>query len=621
MVGLAGWPRLRSIGQYTLVCMQCPRAHRGGRGSERSHMTFDALTMHAVRDELEREILGGHVDAVVPIDDRRVGLEVFARGGRRTLVLSLRPTDSRIYLTGERVRRGTERVTPFLLLLRKYVRGGRVAAIAQPRLERVLTLHIASHPDGGLPREVDLIAEAMGRRSNLLLVDEDGTVMDALVRVPPSVSPRRPLLPHLRYTLPPRSLKVDPADPTLDAVLEEAARDAAGPAWRLVVATVDGLSPLAAQEALARTTGTSEIAVSAVDHWDDVVCALGEIVAPLGTGFWEPCIAWRDDTPVAFAPYQLRQFPDLEIRRYATMSEVVETAVQEAVRSAPFDRLRRPLLDAISARIRQAHRKRSSLDHSLHAAEEADTLRQAGESILANVYSLTPGATWLEVEGRRIELSPTRSPVENAQAYFRQYTSARDARRIVPPLQVAVEGELHFLEEMTLHVEMAENEIEIRTLRSELENLGVVHSLRSASHATRRGRTPPAPARKGQPALGAYRRVALPGAEILVGASALGNDTVTFRLGRPDDLWFHARGVPGAHVILRGVGGAANLSHIDRAARLAARFSAARHATQVEVDYTACKHVRKVAGAAAGRVTYRKESSLRVRPAESDAAL
>src|SRR5579871_4057580 len=227
-------------------------------------MTFDALAMHALRDEVARTIEGGHVDSAQLVDTRRVVLEIYSSGARVWLVYSLSPNDSRIFLSHERVRRTTEITTPFALLLRKYVRGSRIHAVEQPHLERILGLRLLSRPDDGLPHEILFIAEAMGRRSNLVLVDEDGAIMDALLRVPPSVNPARPLLPHLRFSLPSPEQKVDPTDPRLARALASAALEVKGPAVGVMLDQVAGLSPLAASEALFRAGYDRQIAAQQV---------------------------------------------------------------------------------------------------------------------------------------------------------------------------------------------------------------------------------------------------------------------------------------------------------------------------------------------------------------------
>lgn len=576
-------------------------------------MTFDALAMHTVVSEMRDRLEGGRIDRALLLDARRVGLEVFARGARLSIVFDLAPDASRVLLTAERLRRLADRVTPFALLLRKYVAGSRIVSIEQPRLERLLRLGLSARIDQGLPRRVELVAEVMGRRNNLVLVDEDGSIMDALTRLPPSVNPSRPLLPHLRYTAPPSESKTDPSDPALERILARPATHDA-PAWRVIVQQVAGFSPLAAREAVARATGDAEANASAVTSWAEIAASVRQLVEPIKTGAWEPTIAHRDGRVLDVAPYRLMQFLGAEVSTYPSMSDAIVAAAQREVSVPAFDRLKRPLLEALAARLEQAQRKRGSLERSLAAADSADELRESGEAILASAHAIQPGATALAWEGRRIDLYPTLSPAENAQAYFKRYADARNAKSSVPPLLTQVAGEIEHLDEMAMHVQMADGEKTITGIRRELEDSGI---LRKSSGQKKRGGNK----RATKPSSGVYSRLEVEGAEILVGGSAAGNEWVTFHLAKPDDLWLHARGVPGAHVVLRVAAGEPAEAQILAAGRAAAARSAARDAGMVEVDYTLRKYVRKIRGGAPGRVTYRHERTIAVVPGESPGPL
>jgi predicted ribosome quality control (RQC) complex YloA/Tae2 family protein len=338
--------------------------------------------------------------------------------------------------------------------------------------------------------------------------------------------------------------------------------------------------------------------------------ALAELAVPIATGRWEPSIAWQGDAALEYAAFPLHQYPDAEVRTYASMSEVIRIGTARQVRVARFDRSRRPLMESLSARAEQTRRKRSSLERSLASADDAEELRSAGELLLANAHVIEPGVASFEWEGRRIDLYPTLSAVENAQSYFKRYADSRDARRVVPPLLEAVEFELAYLDEMVVHVEMADSEQELAAIRRELQQAGVVRPSGKTPVKAQKGKG------DGRAETGAYRRVSVPGAELLIGRSAVGNDTITFRMAQSEDLWFHARGVPGAHVVLRVSGRSPVEEQIEAAARAAASHSAARDEGRVEVDYTARKYVRRVPGAAPGRVTYSRASTISVAPTD-----
>jgi predicted ribosome quality control (RQC) complex YloA/Tae2 family protein len=365
--------------------------------------------------------------------------------------------------------------------------------------------------------------------------------MDALVRASPATNPSRPILPHLRYVPPPREAKLDPHEERLNRWLqEETARHPEVAASELLVRGVAGCSPLVAREALARGSADANGSSSDVPSWEDVVTALRGLAAPLETGAWGPSIARRDAIPVDYAPYRLTQFPDAEIVPFDSMSAAIRAADARPVTTRPFDLLKKPLLSALEERSEQARRKRGSLERTLADAEQADELRLAGEAILASVNAIEPGSSALQWDGRRIDLYPTLSPIENADSYFRRYASARDARRVVPPLLAEVEAELEHLDELALHVRLAASQRDLSALRAELTSGGILRDRSPSKPGKKPGKS------KTPASSGLYRTVSVNGAHILVGASAVGNDTCArgaYRLPRsiysPRHAWPH----------------------------------------------------------------------------------
>jgi predicted ribosome quality control (RQC) complex YloA/Tae2 family protein len=263
---------------------------------------------------------------------------------------------------------------------------------------------------------------------------------------------------------------------------------------------------------------------------------------------------------------------------------------------------RAPLVQALVGREEAQRRKLAALQRALADAEHAEELRLAGEGLLANLHTVEPAQTSLTYQGREIALDPALTPLENAQRYFESYTRARDAARVVPAVVEETELELRYLAEMRAQIELAEDAATLEQLRRELVERGLLAPSRGE---TKRGRT--------TPPRGGYTRLQCAGAEMLVGTSALGNERVTFELSSPDDLWFHARGVAGSHIIVRTGGQAPSMEAIEAAARLAAEHSAARTEAVALVDWTARKHVRKIRNAPPGLVTYRNEQTLRMR--------
>jgi predicted ribosome quality control (RQC) complex YloA/Tae2 family protein len=566
-------------------------------------VSFDSLMLAAVRDELRRELLGGQVQRVVVTGPLSIGLEVYAHRHRRFLICSAEPEAARVCLAEERPVRASDKPTPLLLLLRKHVRDGRLTDFDQPPFERVLRIRVAKYDDEGRPGEVTLIIETMGRRSNVVLVGADGTVLDALKRVGPTRNPRRPVLPHYAYREPPAQNRLDPLAAETYARLAEEATERR-PLAELLASRLAGFSPLAAREVAFRA-GVGPAGPASPLSWQRLQLAVGQLLAPLEDGRWSACLALRDGQVIAFAPYLLTHLADCELMSCASPSEAVELGLAPSRAPRAAQPAHRELLAEIDLRRDSLRRKRAALARALDSAAASEALRQAGEAILANLHQIQAGQRRLEFAGQQVELDAGLTPLENAERYFRDYRKARDANRQLPRLLAEADLQLRQLDELRALTEVADNAAALRALRQELR--GDEPADRPAGRAAR-GRPPGGGREVGRVGRG---RTA-DGLELLVGQTARGNDLVTFKLAGPDDLWLHARGVPGAHVILRTGGREPAESSLLEAARAAARSSQAHAARRVEVDVTARKYVRKVPAAPPGLVTYSHERTLAI---------
>ncbi len=559
-------------------------------------MSFDALTLAAVRDELEPLLRDSRVQRVAFPDELSLAFECFAPGAGRTFVLCSAHQDSgRVQKLTELPARGLEKDTPWSLVARKHLRNARIRSLRQPRLERVLELDCEQRDASGQHYRILLIVEAMGRRSNLVLVTEDGAIVDAARRSPPSRNPRRPVLPHLRYEPPPPQDRLLP-EQLSQSVLADLARSRAGSLASFLGQTIAGLSPQAARELAFRASGGVETAVAQAD-WSAVLASLQQLVAAR-----EPTLALRDEQPVAFAPYTLEHLAasGAQLRRCASISEAMTAFFASERLAQRGDALageRKALLEALERQASTVTRRVGALEQQLESSDaQREPLRIAGESILT--HQPPAGSTELSVDGHTIALDSKLSASENAQAYFARYRKAREAAARVPDLLSGAHNQAAHLADLRTLVEVASDMNAIRALRREV------------------GRDKPSANRKQPAARSApYRRVVLEhGWEALIGASAGGNAAVTFELASADDLWLHARGVPGAHVILRGPAAEPPSAVLQHAAELAAWHSAARTAGGVEVDVAPRRYVKKIPNAPPGLVRYTNERTVRVTP-------
>ncbi len=579
-------------------------------------MYFDALTLSAVLEELRDELLGGRIQRVVQTGPLSIGLDVYARGRRHHLAASADARHARLHLTRTRPARGVELETPLLLLLRKYVLGGRIAAIEQPAAERVAVFSIVKPLESRKPRAVesadelpdepddddavlsvaellrtDLIIEPQDRRSNILLVDDDNRVLDAVKRVTPRMS-RRVILPRVVYELPSGGdrrlpLQVSAADfadlqPGADLV-------------KVLTTRFRGVSPQIAREMIFRACGTLTPPTDPELPRYRLAARLRELWAA------EPqpsLVRDADGLPAAYAAY-LPTHLTAQPESFPSVNALLD-AFYTPREAADGRRLRRTdLLARLQTAADRLDRQGEQLAIELERARELDRLRWEGEMIFAFLHELSRGSRELTVEGRTIVLDPQLSPVEQAQRRFKAYEKSRSALAEVPQRVAALALRRAALQQLM-------------TLLAVGDEAALIDQI--AAEAVEQGFLPaPSGPRRTAPRSKPLRVIAADGTEIYVGRSAAQNEEVTFRIGRPDDVWLHARGIPGAHVIVRHHAPAQAV--LRQAAALAAAYSQQRDEAAVDVDYCPRNRVRRIRQAAPGLVSYHAEGTLRVSPA------
>jgi predicted ribosome quality control (RQC) complex YloA/Tae2 family protein len=565
-------------------------------------MHFDALTLACVAHELQTELTGGRIQQVVLPDDASVGLEVYVHRQRRYLLLSARPGDGRVHLIAGKPRRGVAQETPLLLLLRKYARGSILTTIVQPDpTERILHLTL-DHPEHGV---TTLVAEPMGRLSNLFLLNANGTILECVHRVPPGDHAQRVLLPGRPYTPPPRPPRLPPLD---DGRPDYAAQLAAltiqpGPLWQAVNRGIAGASPTLGREVAWRVAGDAgapaqAASVPALAH------ALAELWQPLQDGSWQPGVWEEQGQIVGFSAYPVHFRPgytpagsiSVALERFAAARRPGDAAAGASTPggSDPYAGLRRQVAGQLARARRRVERQLAALAGDIPDPETAARLRFEAEWLLALASQVAPGQTELVVdlgegEPLRIALDPALPPVAQAQRRFKQAGKLDRAAAFAPQRRAQVEADLAFLAQLESDLALAENQPQIAAVVDELQ----------------RSRLLPQPPVRAQPKPqpDALLRVYSPaGWEIVVGRNARQNEQVTFGVAQAEDLWLHAHGTPGSHVVVRSGGQPVDDATLRLAAQWAAYYSQRRGDHAVPVQVTRRRFVTRVPGGRPGQV-------------------
>ncbi len=563
-------------------------------------MSFDVFTISALLDEFLDTLVGGRIQDVIDVDEMGLGLEIYAQRQRHYLYMSADATQPRVHLMDAKLRRGLTKPTQLGLLFRRYVESGVVTGFSQPAWERLLHIEVA-----GQEGEVTIIVEPMPRRANVLLV-RDGVILDCLKRVGPEENRYRLSLPNHEYVPPPPLRgQLHPAQVTVDdfyQLLERVGKKSAQ-TRRALTGQILGMSPLLAKEIVFAATGAVDAKVM---HTDSAALfgAFQAIAAPLLRREWQPGIGLQDHAAAEFSVFPLSF---VEWRASDSISAAITAYFGSIVGKEAYDEAKKPVQVAIEETKIKLSSKLASLRRGLKDQAQLEALKQSGELILAYQYNLQDGQKELkaqyDVAGAElvISLDPKRSPLENAQDYFHKYEKAKAARQAVPQLIRETQLELDFVEQLETDLTTASNWIEIDDVIQTLQARGHWQGKR----LKRLG---------GGGRQGPLKIVSRDGYVIWVGRNSRQNEMVTFKTANNQDIWLHARGAPGAHVIIRHDGRRIKADLIAAAAAIAAYYSKKRDERRVLVDYTRVKYVKAIKGAGPGMVTYKNERTVTVQP-------
>jgi predicted ribosome quality control (RQC) complex YloA/Tae2 family protein len=495
------------------------------------------------------------------------------------------------------------------MLLRKHCEGGIIENIRQDGLERVIWIDVRHRDELGDFSLKRLTLEIMGRHSNLILMDPTtGQIHDGIRHVTPAVSSYRLVLPGTAYMAPPSQDKRNPLFETEDqvketaseAVLPEGTLDSRAAAQALVNAYT-GLSPLTAKEIAHRAEGKPELLGS----------AFLEAMEDVAGHRYRPNLVETPDGKTIFSALALTH-AEGSVTEFSSMHECLEVYYRD---KADRDLVRQRTTDLsrfLTNETAKNEKKLIKLEETLHESVEADKLRRFGELLNAHLHELKRGDKSAEITDYyeedqpaiTVALDPLLTPTENAQRYFRKYNKLKNSKAVVEEQMAATRAEIGYLESVLQGLATA-SPADIEEIREELTEQGYIRQRGEKRGAKKK--------KKDSPSVLCY--TSTEGVPIYVGKNNTQNDYVTNRLGQPTDTWLHTKDIPGSHVLIRSVDyGEATLKE---AAALAAYYSKARESSNVPVDYTRIRNVRKPNGAKPGFVTYEGQKTLYVTPDEA----
>lgn len=566
-------------------------------------MPFDGGFTHKIAAELNCAV-DCHIDKLYqPSRDELVFL-LRKKGFSARMLLSARAGQARVQLTEQKYENPDTPPT-FCMLARKHFSGARLTAVVQPGLERILELHFEANDEMGDRVTERIICELIGNQANIVLVAQNGRIIDA-VRRSDIESGKRMLLPGAAYCYPEGQGKLNPLAASAEEICERVLSLPELPLSKALLSSADGISPLIAREtAYIASAGDLPVRDISPDKLKAAVSRLKSVISDNGT----PVMLIKNGAPFDYSYTDIGQYGAVEKRTFESFSRLLDEFYAERDTAARVKYAAADILKAVSRAHSRAVKRLTLRREELKSCENREQLRIFGELLKANLYAAEPGSLFVRVPNYydpelreiNIPLDPALSPAANAAKYFKDYKRSYTAEQTLTGLCASDEREIAYLETVEESISRCECIADIAEIREELCEGGYI---KSQFKGQRRKKTEPAPRE--------YRSAE--GYKILVGRNNRQNDTVTTRMADKNDIWLHTKNIPGSHVVICCGGQSVGEETLTAAAQLAAFYSKASNSEQVPVDYTQVRYVKKPSGAKPGMVIYTTNKTLFVKP-------
>lgn len=565
-------------------------------------MAFDGITISNIAKELNDTLTGGRIYKIAQPENDELLLTIKTiDGGQKRLLISASASLPLIYLT-ESSKKSPMTAPGFCMLLRKHLQNGRITGISQPGLERILHLHV-EHLDemGDLCRKT-LIVELMGKHSNIIFINEQNMIIDSIKHISGMVSSLREVLPGRDYFVPVTQEKDDP----LCASFENFTKHMIGkamPIYKTLYSSYTGLSPVIAHEICVRAGIDGDLSTAVLTESPEkssllskLYDAFSDIMKQVREGKFTPAIVYENGSPAEFASVFLSSYKNASRCEYNSISALLEHYYAEKNQQSRIRQKSVDLRKIVQTALERNVKKYDLQLKQMQDTEKRDTYRIYGELLNTYGYNVAPGSASMEAlnyytnEMITIPLDPLLSPGENAKKYFDKYGKLKRTYEALSTLTLEVKEEIEHLESIQNALDIALMEEDLTQIKEELIESGYIRR-KGGSKKVKITSKP-------------FHYISSDGFHIYVGKNNFQNDELTFKFASGNDWWFHAKQIPGSHVVVKTNGEELPDRTFEEAARLAAHYSKGREQEKVEVDYLQKKNVKKPAGAKPGFVVY-----------------
>lgn len=572
----------------------------------RSFMALDGIVVASLAKELQENFTNARLSKIAQPEKDELLLTLKGPNGQKRLLLSASASLPLVYITG------TNKPSPmtapnFCMLLRKHVANGRITSITQPDMERILVFEIEHLDDLGDLRHKKLIIELMGKHSNIIFCDENDMILDSIKHISAQVSSVREVLPGRTYFIPAQQDKMNPLKENGAHFMEHALQKPCSTS-KAIYTSYTGISPLAANEFCYRANvdGDAPCASLTESEQQKLTEVFLAAMSDIREGHFYPNIIMHQDEPIEYAAIPLTSYASDTILPYDSISEVLENYY--AQRSL-YTRMRQKSADlrhVINTLLERNRKKYDLQKKQLKDTDKREKYKVYGELIHTYGYQLEEGCKGFDAlnyytnETIHIPLDATISPLDNAKKYFDRYAKLKRTYEALTDLIEDTQLEIDHLDSIATALDIAETEADLQQIKEEMMESGYIKHKYSKKKT--QGKSRP------------YHYRSTDGFDIYVGKNNFQNDELTFKFAEGNDWWFHAKGMPGSHVLVKTKTGEMPDRTFEEAGRLAAFYSKGRGNEKVEIDYLQKKNVKKPNKAKPGFVVYYTNYSLTIQP-------
>ncbi len=569
-------------------------------------MAFDGITIANITKELNDKLSGGRIRKIAQPENDELILTIKSPEGNFRLLLSASASLPLIYLT-ENNKPSPMTAPNFCMLLRKHIENGKIISITQPGLERIIRMEVEHLDELGDLRRKTLVVEIMGKHSNIIFCDETDRIIDSIKHVSLQMSSVREVLPGRTYFIPVTQEKADPLSLTLESFTELIGSKSTKLA-KAIYTSYTGISPVAANEVVFRSGLNAEMSGNALSEMEilHLYRTFSYMMEDVKSGTFAPQIVYNEKKPVEYSALPLTMYNDLEQISMDSISNILETYYAERNTVTRIRQRSVDLRKIVQTALERSRKKYDIQAKQLQDTEKRDQYRIYGEFLTTYGYSAEPGAKSLDVlnyytnEEITISLDPQLTALENAKKYFDKYSKLKRTYEVVTQLLEETGAEVEHLDSISTALDIALSEEDLVEIKEELMEYGYIKKRHPG------GKKPKITSKP-------FHYVSSDGYHMYVGKNNFQNEELTFKLATGNDWWFHAKGVPGSHVIVK-TEGADDMpdATFEEAGRLAAYYSQSRGNEKVEIDYIQKKHIKKPKGGKPGFVVYYTNYSLNI---------